>query len=240
MTFPDGFYRGVATAAYQIEGAIAEDGRGQSIWDTFAHTPGKILNNDTGDVACDHYHRWCDDIEVMSQLNFNAYRFSIAWSRIIPDGQGTVNEAGLDFYSRLVDGLLEAGFTPFVTLYHFDLPQRLQDDGNGWLRRGIVDDFSEFVDVVSRKLGDRVRHWMTLNEPWSFGMLGYLSGEDAPGLRLDLRSTLTVAHHALLAHGAAMDVLRANVPNAELGIVLDVNHVVPASKTAADIAAADR
>ncbi len=176
----------------------------------------------------------------MRQLNFNAYRFSVSWSRVMPEGRGRVNEAGIDFYSRLVDGLLEAGITPFLTLYHFDLPQPLQDDGGGWLRRGIAEDFGAFVDVVSRKLGDRVKHWMTLNEPWSFGMLGYLEGEDAPGLRLDLGSALTVAHHALLAHGAAVEVLRANVPNAEVGIVLDVNHVEPASDASDDVAAAKR
>ena len=238
--FPSGFRWGGTTAAYQIEGAVAEDGRGQSIWDTFTHTPGNISNNENGDIACDHYHRWREDIELMRQLNFNAYRFSVDWSRIIPEGRGRVNEAGLDFYSRLVDGLLEAGITPFLTLYHFDMPQRLQDHGGGWLRRGIVDDFGAFVDVVSRRLGDRVQHWATINEPWTFGMLGYLEGEDAPGLRLDLRSALAVAHHALLAHGAAVDVLRANVPGAEVGIVLDVNHVAPASDAAADVAAAVR
>jgi len=240
VSFPRGFYWGAATAAYQIEGAVAEDGRGPSIWDTFTHTPGKIANNDTGDIACDHYHRWHEDIELMRQLNFNAYRFSVSWSRVLPRGRGHVNEAGLDFYSRLVDGLLEAGITPFLTFYHFDLPQELQADGGGWLRRGVTDDFAEFVDVVSRRLGDRVKHWTTLNEPWSFGMLGYLEGEDAPGLQLDLGSALTVAHHALLAHGAGVEVLRANVPNAEVGIVLDVNHIEPASDASEDIEAAQR
>ncbi len=238
--FPEGFRWGGATAAYQIEGAVAEDGRGPSIWDTFTHTPGNIANNETGDAACDHYHRWREDVDLMRQLNFNAYRFSVAWSRVIPEGRGQVNQAGLDFYSRLVDGLLEAGITPFVTLYHFDLPQRLQDDGGGWLRRGVADEFAQFVDVVSRRLGDRVRHWVTLNEPWTFGMLGYLEGEDAPGLRLGLDSALTVAHHALLAHGAAVEVLRANVTDADVGIVLDVNHVEPASDLEEDIAAAAR
>ncbi len=200
--------------------------------------PGKIADHQSGDVACDHYHRWREDIELMRCLNLNAYRFSVSWTRVIPDGRGQVNGAGLDFYSRLVDGLLEAGITPLLTLYHWDLPQRLQDDGGGWLRRGVVDDFCAFVDVVSRTLGDRVKHWTTLNEPWTFGMSGYLEGEDAPGLRLGLRSALKVAHHALLAHGSAVDVLRANVPDAEVGIVLDVNHVEAASDNPEDIAAA--
>ncbi|RIK34970.1 MAG: beta-glucosidase [Chloroflexi bacterium] len=240
LVFPEGFVWGAATAAYQIEGAVAEDGRGPSIWDTFTHTPGTISDGTTGDVACDHYHRWREDIDLMRRLHLNAYRFSVAWPRVLPQGRGRVNQPGLDFYSRLVDGLLEAGITPYLTLYHFDLPQALQDDGGGWLRRSIVDDFAAFVDVVSRTLGDRVRHWMTLNEPWSFGMLGYLEGEDAPGLRLDLQSALTVAHHALLAHGAAVDILRANAPGSQVGIVLDVNHVAPASDAPEDIAAARR
>ena len=240
MNFPNGFYWGGATAAYQIEGAVAEDGREPSIWDTFTHIPGNIVDNETGDVACDHYHRWREDVDLMRQLNFNAYRFSVSWSRVMPEGCGRVNDAGLDFYSRLVDGLLVAGITPFLTLYHWDLPQPLQDDGGGWLRCGIVEDFGAFVDVVSRRLGDRVRHWATLNEPWTFGMLGYLEGEDAPGLRLDLGSALTVAHHALLAHGAAVEVVRANVLNAEIGIVLDVNDVEPASDAPEDVAAAKR
>jgi beta-glucosidase len=238
--FPPGYVWGAATAAYQIEGAVAEDGRGRSIWDIYSHTPGNILNDDNGDVACDHYHRWRDDIALMRQLNLNAYRFSVSWPRILPEGRGRVNQAGLDFYDRLVDALLDSDITPFVTLYHFDLPQPLQDDGGGWLRRGIADDFERHVDVVSRALGDRVRHWMTLNEPWSMGLLGYLTGEDAPGLRLGLKAGLAVAHHALLAHGRAMKVLRANAPGSQVGIVLDVNHVTPASDAAEDVAAAER
>ena len=240
MTFPEGFQWGGATAAYQIEGAVNQNGRGPSIWDTFTHIRGNIVNNETGDVACDHYHRWRDDVELMRRLNFNAYRFSVAWSRVIPEGRGQINQVGLDFYSRLVDGLLEAGITPFVTLYHFDLPQALQENEGGWLRRGVADDFAHYVDVVSRKLGDRVNYWMTINEPWTFGTQGYLDGEDAPGLRLDLHSALTVAHHALLAHGAGVEVLRTNAPGSSVGIVLDVNHVEAASESEEDVAASER
>lgn len=239
LIFPEGFVWGAATAAYQIEGAVAEDGRGPSIWDTFSHTPGAISDGSTGDIACDHYHRWREDIDLMRRLHFSAYRFSVAWPRVLPQGRGRVNQPGLDFYSRLVDGLLQAGITPFLTLYHWDLPQPLQDEG-GWLRRGIADDFAAFADVVSRALGDRVRHWTTINEPWTFGMGGYYDGEDAPGLRLGLGPALAVAHHALLAHGAAVDVLRANAPGVQVGIVLDVNHVAPASSAPEDIAAAQR
>ncbi|MGI9643560.1 MAG: glycoside hydrolase family 1 protein, partial [Acidimicrobiia bacterium] len=163
--FPEGFVWGSATASYQIEGAAFEDGRGQSIWDTFSHTPGNVLNGDTGDVACDHYHRWQDDIEVMKALNLNAYRFSIAWPRIIPDGDGAINQAGLDWYSDLVDGLLANGIEPYPTLYHWDLPQALQDKG-GWRSRDTVDAFERYADAVISRLGDRVTNWWTINEPW--------------------------------------------------------------------------
>ncbi len=192
------------------------------------------------DEAVDHYHRWPEDIALMQQLNLDAYRFSVAWSRIIPDGRGPVNRAGIDFYSELVDGLLEAGITPFITLYHFDLPQALQDDGGGWLRRSVVEDFAAYADVVTRALGDRVKNWITINEPWSMASLGYLTGEDAPGLALGLPAGLKVAHHALLAHGAGVEVVRANVPDGRVGIVLDVNHVESASDEPDDVAAAGR
>ncbi len=163
-TFPEGFVWGVATAAYQIEGAAHEDGRGDSIWDRFSHTPGKTLNGDTGDVACDHYHRFPEDIQLMSELGVGAYRFSIAWPRILPKGKGQVNEAGLAFYDRLVDGLLAKNIQPFATLYHWDLPQALDDEG-GWLNRDTADYFAKYTDVISRRLGDRVKNWMTFNEP---------------------------------------------------------------------------
>ncbi len=238
--FPEAFVWGAATAAYQIEGAVRQDGRGQTIWDTFTRQPGAILGGDTGDTACDHYHRWQHDIALMSQLHLHAYRFSIAWARILPEGRGAVNQAGLDFYDRLVDGLLEAGIEPFVTLYHWDLPQALFEDGGGWLRRGIADDFARYADIVSRALGDRVRHWATFNEPWVFSWAGYAFGEDAPGLRHGARGALAATHHAFLAHGMAVPILRRNVPQGQIGIVLDLNVPEPASPDPADVAAAGR
>ena len=239
IRLPADFTIGAATAAYQIEGAVAEDGRGESIWDRFTHTPGVIADGQTGDVACEHYHRWREDIALMTQLNLNAYRFSIAWPRIIPEGRGKANEAGLAFYDRLVDVLLEAGIAPFVTLYHWDLPQTLQDDG-GWLRRGIVDDYLAYVDVVTRRLGDRVKSWTTFNELWTFTWWGYAFGEDAPGLKLGAKGALAAGHHALLAHGKAVPLIRANVPGAKAGIVLDLNASTPASERPEDIAATRR
>ncbi|HCH65604.1 MAG TPA: beta-glucosidase, partial [Deltaproteobacteria bacterium] len=179
--FPDGFCFGVATSSYQIEGAHDVDGRLPSIWDTFCRTPGKVVNMENGDVACDHYHRWREDIELMKKMNVGAYRFSVAWPRILPTGfESEPNAAGLDWYDRLVDALLEAGITPWATLYHWDLPQPLQDMG-GWPDRRIVDHFVRFADIVSRRLGDRVGHWITHNEPWVVSMLGYMNGEHAPG-----------------------------------------------------------
>ncbi len=240
IRLPAGFTIGAATAAYQIEGAVAENGRGESIWDRFTHTPGVIADGQTGDIACDHYHRWRDDIALMNQLNLNAYRFSIAWPRIIPAGRGKANEAGLTFYDRLVDGLLEAGIAPFVTLYHWDLPQALQDECGGWLRRGVVDDYLTYVDVVTRRLGDRVKQWTTFNELWTFTWWGYAFGEDAPGLKLGAKGALAAGHHALLAHGKAVPLIRANVPGAKIGIVLDLNASMPASERPEDIAATRR
>ncbi len=239
LTFPSDFVWGAATAAYQIEGSPTADGKGPSIWDTFTHQPGAIDDGTTGDVACDHYQRWPEDIALMRALHLGAYRFSIAWARILPDGRGPVNRAGLDFYSRLIDGLLEAGITPYVTLYHWDLPQALEDEG-GWLRRGIVADYSRYADVVTRTLGDRVKHWTTFNEPWVFTWSGYALGEDAPGLALGARGALAATHHAFLSHGAAMPIIRANVKDAVAGIVLDLNAVEPASDHADDVAAAKR
>ncbi|MGH6933837.1 MAG: GH1 family beta-glucosidase [Dongiaceae bacterium] len=240
IRFPPDMAIGAATAAYQIEGSVGADGRGESIWDRFSHTPGAIRNGDTGDAACDHYHRWSEDLALMERLQLNAYRFSIAWPRVMPQGRGAVNGKGLDFYDRLVDALLARGIAPFVTLYHWDLPQPLQDDGGGWLRRDTADDFVSYADVVTRRLGDRVRCWTTFNEPWTFSWGGYGFGKDAPGLRLGAQGALAASHHALLAHGKAVPVIRANAPNAQVGIVFDLNAVSPASGQAADIAAAQR
>jgi beta-glucosidase len=220
MTFPRDFAWGAATAAYQIEGATREDGRGESIWDRFSHTPGNVANGDTGDRACDHYHRWSEDLDLMAELGLRAYRFSIAWPRVQPDGRGPANAKGLDFYRRLVDGLLERGIRPLPTLYHWDLPQALQDDG-GWASRGVVDRFADYARLVFDDLGDVVDAWVTHNEPWVTAFLGYAAGVKAPGLH-DWHTALAAAHHVLLSHGRAA---RAYGGGGELGITLDLTHV---------------
>jgi beta-glucosidase len=206
LVFPPGFIFGSATAAYQVEGAAAEDGRGPSIWDTFSRTPGKVWNGDTGDVACDHYHRWESDLDVMKELGLGAYRFSIAWPRIQPTGTGAVNQSGLDFYSRLVDGLLERGIRPVATLYHWDLPQALEDAG-GWPVRATADAFQDYAAIMGAALGDRVDTWTTLNEPWCSAYLGYGQGGHAPG-RHEPGAALAAVHHLNLAHGRAVQALR--------------------------------
>jgi len=231
-TFPNDFIWGTATASYQIEGAWDEDGKGESIWDRFSHTPGNVQDGDTGDVACDHYHRWRDDISLMKELNLNAYRLSVAWPRILPSGQGKINQVGIDFYSQLVDALLEAGIEPYVTLYHWDLPQALQDLG-GWPERMIVDAFIEFADIISRALGDRVKKWITLNEPWVSAFVGYRDGRHAPG-HTNLDEALAAAHHLQLSHGEAVPVIRANCPDASVGITLNLTPQEPASPSIAD------
>lgn len=238
LTFPAGFVWGAATAAYQVEGAWQEAGKGESIWDRFSHTPGKVLNGDTGDVACDHYHRVAADIDLMRELGLRAYRFSIAWSRILPQGRGQVNPAGLDFYDRLVDALLAAGIQPYVTLYHWDLPQALQDLG-GWGNRDVAHWFSDYADVVARRLGDRVGHWITHNEPWVVAFLGHLEGVHAPG-KTDLRLALAAAHHVLLSHGLALEPLRLHSSAAKLGITLNLYPVHAASDKGVDEEAARR
>ena len=239
-TLPAHFMWGAATASYQIEGAVHEDGRGESIWDRFSHTPGKTLNGDTGDVACDHYHRVDEDIQILKDLGVKAYRFSTAWPRIIPDGGETVNQNGLDFYSRLVDKLLAAGITPFLTLYHWDLPQPLEDKG-GWLNRDTADRFVHYADVTSRALGDRVTHWVTLNEPWCSAFLGYTMGVHAPGRMEGFKAGLLATHNLLLAHGKAVPVLRQNTHGkGQIGIVLNLTQAEPADDTAESIAAAHR
>jgi beta-glucosidase len=206
MIFPENFVWGAATASYQIEGAVKEDGRGQSIWDTFSHSPGNVADGDTGDVACDHYHRYQDDVALMRELRLAAYRFSVAWPRIQPDGSGPANPAGLAFYDRLVDELLEAGITPYVTLYHWDLPQALEERG-GWVDRDTAYRFADYAGIVHERLGDRVRDWATLNEPWVAAFLGYGNGVHAPG-RKNPAHALRSAHHLLLGHGLAASRLR--------------------------------
>ncbi len=233
LSFPAGFIWGAATSSYQIEGAWNDDGKGESIWDRFTHTPGHIIDNSTGDVACDHYHRWPEDVKLMKSIGLQAYRFSISWPRILPAGRGAINQAGLDFYSRLVDGLLAAGITPFVTLYHWDLPQALQDLG-GWPSRGTAEAFTEYADVVSRHLGDRVKHWITHNEPWCVSILSHQLGEHAPGWH-DTAAAVRAAHHVLLSHGWAVPVIRANSTGSEVGITLNFEAKLAASGSTADI-----
>ncbi|NYI03584.1 GH1 family beta-glucosidase [Allostreptomyces psammosilenae] len=237
-TFPADFRWGVATSAYQIEGAVAEDGRSASIWDTFSRVPGAIAGGDTGDVACDHYHRWPEDIALMKRLGVDSYRFSIAWPRVVPGGDGAVNKAGLDFYDRLVDALLEAGVTPFPTLYHWDLPQSLQDRG-GWPARDTAEHFAAYAAHVAARLGDRVRDWATLNEPLCSAWIGHLEGTMAPGLT-DITAAVRASFHLHLGHGLAAQAVRAAAPGARIGIVNNLSPCEPASDRAADRAAAVR
>jgi len=223
MSFPDEFVWGAATAAYQIEGATEADGRGESIWDRFSHTPGRVANGDTGDRACEHYYRWREDLDVMSSLGLQAYRFSISWPRIQPDGRGPVNQKGIDFYRRLTEGLLERGITPLATLYHWDLPQALQDEG-GWVSREVAERFEVYAELVFEHLGDLVDDWVTHNEPWVTSFLGYGYGTKAPGIQ-DWYAALASAHHVLLSHGKAVAAFRAGRSTGRIGITLDLTHV---------------
>jgi beta-glucosidase len=232
VAFPKDFIWGAGTSAYQIEGAYSEDGKGASIWDRFTHLPGKIKNNDNGDTAADHYHRYREDVALMKTIGLDAYRFSISWSRLLPSGRGKANPAGLDFYDRLVDALLEAGIQPFITLYVWDTPQALQDEG-GWANRSIVDAFVEYTDLASRRLGDRVQAWATLNEPMVTARFGYEIGAHPPGLK-NAPLSRVAAHHLLLAHARALPVLRQNSPQAQAGIVLNPITFHPASASLYD------
>ncbi len=237
VAFPEKFKWGVATSAHQIEGAFSEDGRGESIWDRFEAAPGNIEDGSDASIACDHYHRWKEDVELMKWLGVDAYRFSIAWPRVMPDGKHE-NPRGLDFYDSLVDALLNAGIEPFVTLYHWDLPQSLQEMG-GWASREVAQAFVEYAGIVARRLGDRVKHWMTHNEPWCIAFLGHEEGEHAPGHR-DPIEALWVAHHLLLSHGWASEAIRANVYGGQVGIVLNLVPAKPASNSELDLEAARR
>jgi len=239
LRFPKGFVWGAATASYQIEGGHDEGGKGESIWDRFCRTPGKVLGGDTGDVACDHYHLWKEDIKLMGRLGFKGYRFSVAWPRIFPEGKGRVNQVGLDFYDRLVDGLLKAGITPFATLYHWDLPQKLQDEG-GWPNRDVAHYFRDYVAEVSKRLGDRVNQWITHNEPWVAAFLGYAMGIHAPGVK-DPGAALKASHHLLLSHGEALKAIRENrSKKTKVGITLNLAPIHPASDSDEDKMAARR
>ena len=230
--FPESFLWGAATSSHQIEGATDEDGRGESIWDRFAATPGNIEDGTNARVACDHYHRWPEDIDHLDYLGVRGYRFSIAWSRVLPQGVGAVNEAGLDFYDALVDALFARNIQPFVTLYHWDLPQALQDQG-GWAERDIIDAFEEYAGAVTQRLGDRVTAWATHNEPWCIATLGHEQGHHAPGHR-DPAESLRVAHHVLLSHARAIPVIRSNSPRSEVGIVLNLVPTLAATESAGD------
>ena len=238
VDFGAGFVWGASTASYQIEGAVGEDGRGPSVWDVFAHTPGRINNGDTGDVACDHYHRYREDVEWLAKGGFGAYRFSTAWSRILPAGTGPINPLGLDFYDRLVDALIARGITPWLCLYHWDLPQALQARG-GWLNRDIAGWFADYAHIVAERLADRVKHWVMLNEPNVHALLGHGVGTHAPGL--SGQTTVAAAlHHQNLAQGTAIAALRGQNRDLELGTVLNLQPVRPASERAEDRAAAVR
>jgi len=237
LRFPDGFGWGTATAAYQIEGGATDGGRGPSIWDTLGRVPGAIANGDTGDVACDHYHRSAEDVELLGWLGAPYYRFSIGWPRVQPAGTGPLNPVGLDFYQRLVDGLLARGLRPWITLYHWDLPQPLQDAG-GWPARDTADRFADYARAVHERLGDRVEIWTTLNEPWCSAMVGHAEGRHAPGLR-DPHAAVAAMHHLLLGHGRAVQALRAGGCR-QVGLTLNQYAIYPATDDPADAEAASR
>jgi beta-glucosidase len=238
LRFPEGFAWGTATASYQIEGGVAEGGRGQSIWDTFAHTPGNVLGGDTGDEACDHYHRYAEDVALMADLGITHYRFSLAWPRLQPEGTGALNPEGVDFYSRLIDALLAKGIQPWITLYHWDLPQALENAG-GWPDRTTAYRFADFAARVHDKLADRVRFWTTLNEPWCSAFLGYAEGRHAPG-RQDHTAAMRAVHHLLLGHGLAVEEMRTQNRNSSFGITLNLSPVNAATDSAEDQDAARR
>jgi beta-glucosidase len=232
MKFHEKFVFGAASSAYQIEGAWNEDGKGESIWDRFAHTPGKIKNGENGDAACDFYHRYKEDVMLMKKLGLHAYRFSISWPRILPKGRGSVNTKGLDFYKRLVDELLAAGISPWVNLYHWDLPQILQDNG-GWTNRDCAGWFADYAFIVANSLNDRVTNWMTLNEPMMAAALGHVMGIHAPGYRRPW-SYFKIVHHLMLGHGLAVNAIRTSAPNSKVGIALDMRSIHPLTECEQD------
>jgi beta-glucosidase len=237
--FPKDFVWGCASSAYQVEGAWNEDGKGASIWDTFCHTPGAIANGETGDVAVDHYHRYPQDVALMAEMGLKAYRFSVAWTRILPQGTGKVNKPGLDFYDRLVDKLLENKIEPYACLFHYDLPQALQDQG-GWPKRETALAFGEYAAIVAERLSNRVQVWMTHNEPWVTAMAGYFVGEHAPGIK-DPVAAFKALHHLLLSHGLAAEAIRAAARGpVKIGITLNLAPVHPATQARKDVDAARR
>lgn len=239
LNFPEGFIWGTATASYQVEGAANIDGRGKSIWDTFSHTPGKVVNNDTGDMACDFYNRYASDIQLMKSMNTKAYRFSISWPRIFKDGRGTPNQKGVDFYNRLVDELLANGIQPYATLYHWDLPQALQDKYKGWQSKETAYAFADYSAYMAAQLSDRVNHFFTLNEMWTFIELGYGNGIMAPGLQLSSAELYQARHHAVLGHGLAVQAMRASTKaGTKIGIAENLKVALPYIETPEHIKAA--
>ena len=237
-TFPPGFVWGAATSAYQVEGAWQEDGKGESIWDRFAHTPGRIVDGSTGDVACDQLHRYPEDIALIKELGLGAYRFSVSWPRVVPDASGAVNRPGLDYYERLVDALLEAGITPYPTLFHWDLPQWSQDQG-GWADRRVIGPFADYADAVVRALGDRIATWIVLNEPQVFVFQGYEDGDHAPGYQ-DPELALKASHVVNLAHAEGIRAVRAAAPRAKVGSAVNTDITYPATDDPRDAEAAER
>lgn len=238
IQFPDKFLWGAATASYQIEGAWKEDGKGESIWDRFSHTEGKILTGENGDMACDHYNRVDEDVELMSRLGLQSYRFSLSWPRIFPTGNGRLNDKGIDFYARLIDKLHAKNIEPWVTLYHWDLPQALQDKG-GWQNRDTASYFAEYAHLVADKLGDGVKRWMTINEPWCVAFLGHYTGDHAPGIKSE-PAALQAAHNVMLAHGGAVESIRAARAEAQVGIVLIITPSEPETDSTNDFVAAEK
>ena len=238
FTFPKDFLWGVAASAYQIEGAFDEDGKGESIWDRFVRWPAHVLNGDTGDVACDHYHRMPEDVALFKELGIPCYSFTISWPRVLPEGRGAVNPKGLGFYDRLVDELLAAGITPMGTLYHWDLPQAIHELG-GWTNRDVADWFADYARIVFEKLADRVKLWSTHNEPWVAAFVGYAMGVHAPGI-CDYSQAYQAAHHLLLAHGRGVQVYRSGGYHGQIGLILNLNGLIPASDSEADRAATQR
>lgn len=238
LTFPKDFLWGVATSAYQVEGAYNEDGKGESIWDRFVRSDAHILNGENGNIACDHYHRMPQDVILFKELGIPCYSFTIAWTRVLPNGRGAVNPKGLDFYDRLTDHLLAAGIQPKATLYHWDLPQTLQEVG-GWPHRDSPDWFADYAYVVFNRLGDRVKLWATHNEPWVAAFLGYAAGLHAPGI-CDYSQAYQAVHHLLLAHGKTVQVFRQGGYRGQIGLILNLNGILPASECNADVAAAQR
>lgn len=238
IVFPRNFIWGASTAAYQIEGAWAEDGKGESIWDRFCHSRGNIKNDDSGDIACDHYHRYKEDIALMKEFGLRAYRFSISWPRVLPKGKGNINKLGINFYNNLIDELLKVGIEPWVCLYHWSLPQTLQDEG-GWANPDIVDYFANYAKLMAREFGDRVKNWIVINEPAIIAMRGYLEGIHAPGIK-DLSTYLKASHYLQLAQGKAIQVLHDINPDFRVGTILNLSPIYPISSSKKDQEAADR